>query len=256
MSHDGDTDDRGTLPLFPADVLDPPTLGEPVLAEPEPWLTELWTWVAENERDVLAVCERLAMVANGYSRPDERWAMSQIVCTKLAETFPGRMTVSEEQGHDLLFSLIDNGILRISVKIEQAIFQEMRKNGRALLKPRKITMTNARSRESAERPRDDFDVLLAIQRGPLKGGRREGRYMVRFGAVQNGLWLQEKYVTNKDSQQQVAIANEEWVQHGFLSGETEIEPVPSDLVRQMEHTVRTYRIWALDGLIGTQGWRL
>lgn len=209
---------------------------------------ELKSWCRENEGRVLGISRSIAMVAGGYSRADERFALGQLSADMLAEGLDD-MKVAEQQGYDLMFGF---GILpvRISVKASRHIFEETRKRGEGFCKPRPITMTNARSTESANSRRADFDVLLVIQTGPLQGGRRKGVSVVRFGMMPNSEWLQSKYVTNKDKQQIVCIGNDEWVERGFLSAECEIRPVAAGDVRDTEKGVRKSRRERLERLIG------
>jgi hypothetical protein len=150
--------------------------------------------------------------------------------------------VVETQGYDLLFRLDSGRGLRISVKIGATIFQDHCGRGWRLLEPGGIILANARSARSAGRRRDDFDILLAIQRGPFKGGRRSGRHIVRFAMVPNGAWLQDRSMANNDSQQKVRITNAEWSHYGFLGPESEIRrPADVALVRGVEGDIRRER---------------
>jgi hypothetical protein len=209
---------------------------------------ELKSWCCENEERILGVSRNIAMVAGGYSRADERFALGQLSADMLAKEF-NDMKVAEQQGYDLLFGFGERQI-RISVKASQHIFEEMRKRGVGFCKPRIIMMANTRSAESASSRRDDFDVLLVIQTGPLHGGRRKDLNVVRFGMMPNSEWLQGKYVINNDKQQTICIKNDEWTERGFLSADCEVVPVASSDVRDAEKRVRHNRRERLEKLIG------
>lgn len=210
-------------------------------------LRDLLEWCHENDLRLLNVCRFLAGICEGYNKPDERWAMSQVACDAMAKAFGAKVIrVAERQGFDLLFHVAEGRWIRISVKVEQHVFQEEAKKTREDLRPGVVVMTNPKSAASAHRQRTDFDALLVIQRGPLKRGHRNGRYVVRYGVVPNGEWLQSKYCTNKDSQQTVKITNQEWSEYGFLGSEDEVlSVVPPKVVRRVERMVRRHRLKAL-----------
>lgn len=73
--------------------------------------------------------------------------------------------------------------------------------------------------------------------------------MVRFGMVPNGAWLQGRYKTNKDKQQQVRITNAEWDNYGFLGPISEVRRiVPNEAVRAFENKTRLDRAHGLKRL--------
>lgn len=221
---------------------EPNPLDESALLLTSAELDEYKAWMEQNQVALIDVCRHFAIVAVGYSEADERWTMSAIVCDMLSKAFPDRIHMVETQGYDLIHRLDSGKEIRKSVKVEMTLFQDFYKKGWRLRKPRPVTLANARSVESAERKRHDFDVLFAVQRGPFNGGRRNGKHIVRFGMVPNGTWLQNRCTINKDSQQQVRITNAEWNHYGFLGPESEIRPAAPTVIREIERDIRRERV--------------
>jgi hypothetical protein len=207
----------------------------------EEWLG-LVKWFQDNKERWMEVCRFLARICQGYNNEDERWLISRRACDKIRSVFGDEVKVAEQRGFDIKLRLAKGRWIRVSLKVLQHAFQESFKRDSQLLKPKSILMTNPKSEGSARKQRRDFDLLLVLQRGPLKNGGRKGRFIIGFAAVPNSDWLQGKYQTNSDSQQIVRISDKEWEEHGHICGEREEVPerdvLLASTVKRIERTSR------------------
>lgn len=160
--------------------------------------------------------------------PDYRFQINNMFCHSLSRTFNlggegGTLRSAYNEGYDMLFA----DTTKISVKIQQAIFQRDKKN-KSLTKAKEIIMKNCLGGNGEKKADLDLDFLMTIQRGQDKG---DGKISIGFGIISKPKLNVLLYRRNNGDDQIIArIKNEDY---DYFSGLEEVI-VDSDPNRQSE----------------------
>lgn len=158
--------------------------------------------------------------------PDYRFNINNIFCHSLSREFSlggegGTLRSAYNEGYDMMYA----DMIKISVKIQQEIFQREMKN-KVLTCPKELIMKNCLGGNNQDKKDLDLDFLMAIQRGKDKGN---GKIFVGFGVISKSKLSELIYTRNQD-QIIVKIKNDDL---DFYSGLHEIM-VNNDANRQSE----------------------
>jgi len=129
---------------------------------------------------IKAISSAASHIPPKMNLPDYRFNINNLYCHALTKQFSlggegGTLRSSYGVGYDMMFADTD----KISVKIQQEVFQRYKKNGIALMVAKDIIMKNCLGKASESKMDLDIDFLLAIQRGKEKSGK----VFVGFGAI-------------------------------------------------------------------------
>jgi hypothetical protein len=134
----------------------------------------------EGDRIIKTITRASRNIAPKMNLPDYRFNISNLFCHAISKEFTrggegGDLRSVYDKGYDLIFA----DQTKISVKIQQEIFQKSNKN-ETLSVPKDIILKNCLGGNADNRPLVGFDFLLCIQRGKYTS---DGVIWVGFGVV-------------------------------------------------------------------------
>jgi len=158
--------------------------------------------------------------------PDYRFQINNVFCHSLSREFSlggegGTLRSAYSEGYDMIYA----DLIKISVKIQQEIFQKEKRNGE-LTCPKEIIMKNCLGGNNLTKQDLDLDFLVAIQRGKDKG---DGKLLIGFGVISKAKLAKLIYMRKEDQ----IIAKMSNDKYDFYSGLQTIELV-NDANRQSE----------------------